>query len=289
MKSGQVYFGEKIDESGNSIKIKEWNSDFIVEIDKESIDTITPAVVIVTSKNNFEILGTIQSKTADNLKIKTSEGVSLDIAKKDIQSVEYLNHSYKTKTPIRNIKGVEEKELQNKNHTPQKHILEIKNATEKQNQSSLSSYSSNSYEKYFPFLGIGFGSPGVINLVAGYHFDRVLFKVHGGADNLYGGIQSSLLLNIYETNDCDFSLSIGTCFGFWSRKKERRYTIPEGNINREYLAYYYDDFWYSGGLFQIQLHGITFEAGVATPILSENPDINQTLALLNLGYVYYFN
>ncbi len=286
MNSGAVYYGEKIAETDSSYNIKTWESDFSIELKKSDIKSINPVFVVLQTKRNFEINGTLESQAADTLIIITSEGATLKVAKVDVVKLEYLNNTRGySRTPIDKIEIEDEVDQdqeheQRPNTEAQKHIIEIRNATDKSVMSTACF--AETYDEYFPLAGIKIGTPGFLNASFGYHFNALTLNLHGGAQSDKIGMQTSLLFNVYETRDYDFGLSAGICFGYKYDKSEIG--------NREDLNFKNEEFSYSGMLLQIQWYGLTLEIGRAKAIHSnKNEGIDENIDLINFGYIYYFN
>lgn len=273
MKSGDLYYGEKISESDRYIQIKDFNTGMLIEIDKSQIDKETPAIYSIITNSNIEILGTIAERSADYYSVKTNDGVLIQVEKSKIATISYVedeaaNFWTDTNSAIK-------PKINNDNQANQAKTNQTKNTQ----PNTLPDYYQNVNHNY-AFWGLGVGTPGLFNALFGYHFENLTIKLHGGLGGDIYGVQSSFLLHLYETKDYSFGISLGLNFGLWSEVNES-YDL----WNREYMDLR-DDYFYSGGSFQIQYVGILLEIGMGVPTFADVA--NESMLLLNLGYSYSF-
>ncbi len=279
MKSGEVYIGEMIDESDTYIQLRQMNSDITIKIEKSKISKIEPALCRLITNQNYEIYGNIIERQRMVYKVKTSDGVVIDVDRSGVLSIDYVNEEdfnnwTNPVSPIRKIEVQDETESNNSTDI-NKNIVQ---------KDAYSKYYEQTYNQNFPYVGITLGTPGMINAALGYHLDNIMFELKGGASDDYAGVQGSMLLNIYETDDCVFGMGIGLNFGMISHKRPSyEYHWYDNN------DYVYDDYFFTGATFQIRWHGVTFDIGVATSIMNDNVYVDESFPLGNLGYMYYFN
>ncbi len=284
MKSGAVYIGETIDESDTYIQLRQINSEITIEIEKSKIDKIQPALCRIVTNQNYEIFGNIIERQRMVYKVKTSDGVVIDVDRSGVLSIDYVNEEdfnnwTNPVSPIRKIEVQDETKSNNSNDI-NKNIVQ---------KDTYSKYYEQTYNQNFPYAGITLGTPGMFNLALGYHLESIIFELKGGAGDEYAGVQSSMLLNIYETDDCIFGMSVGLSLGYMSHKRKEHFYEIDGNSFRSYDKYFYDKYFFTGATIRIQWYGVTFDIGIATSIMSDNPEVDESFALANLGYMYYFN
>ncbi len=290
MLSGDVYLGEITDESNSYIELKLNNSDITIEIEKSKIESIKPALCRIVTDENYEIYGYIMERERRAIKVKTSDGVLLEVDPYDVTSIEYIdeNDFNDWTDPVPHIRKIETPEV-TEEQEPKINNTDLKSNQPNVQNDSYSQYYEQTLNKNFPYVGITLGTPGIFNAAFGYHIDNVILELKAGASDEYAGVQGAMLINIYETNDCVFGMSLGLNLGYMSHKRKNyiKYmfdeilTIEELNIHDEYA--------FTGANFRIQWYGVTLDIGIATSIMNDNYYVDESFALVNLGYMYYFN
>ncbi len=294
MQSGDIYHGEKIEENDTFIKIKQINSDISIEIRKSSIDEILPVMYRIITDKNYEIFGNVIERTQNWYKVKTSDGVVVDVERSGITSIEYVDEDkYDPWTnPVPSITKLNYTNTQNYSSEGNIENSPINKINDNKNTRAEDTYSQY-YKKVegikTPFVGVSLGAPILFNLTLGYHYDDVIVDLQGGASDEYAGGRISLLLNLYETNNRKFFINIGLCIGYLSHKRVGYYVNKLGNTAYIDKIYYYDKYFFTGGLVQAQWYGFNLELGLGTSVMSDNIYVEDSIFLFNIGYKYYFN
>ncbi|MCK5740957.1 MAG: hypothetical protein KAH48_01965 [Chlorobi bacterium] len=128
-----------------------------------------------------------------------------------------------------------------------------------------SEHENKSKDKYHMF-GATFGYPDLINLLYGYQFDKIGFRISGGTILWTFGLKGSIVYNIFKSEYTEHSLAITTA---WSSGFSR--LIPEGN------SY--------GVTYSINLFGLFAEFGIGRTI-----DVYKEIFFIGqAGIVWRFN
>ncbi len=118
----------------------------------------------------------------------------------------------------------------------------------------------------YHMFGATYGYPDLINLLYGYQFDKIGFRISGGTILWTFGLKGSIVYNIFKSEHTEHSLAITTA---WSSGFSQ--VIPEGN------SY--------GVTYSINLFGLFAEFGVGRTI-----DVYKEIFFIGqVGYVWRFN
>jgi hypothetical protein len=255
MKSGDVYFGEKLSETETTIKLKEFDSGLTVEINKSLIEKTLPLLCSIETTNGYEIIGSIVDRTNGTYKITASDGVVLEIEQSQIAKVTYFEEDEVswpvTKKTIQIIDGNQNLQLDKndrKQEHPENYLYDMQVNQQYQNPNQLPDYYRNTYSGNFGYLGFRIGTPGLFNLAVGLHTKDLEFALLGGAGGELLGLQGSILFNLYTTENYLFSINAGICLGYQAEKKtERSHYISRGDIY--FIEYYYtEDYFFTGAM-----------------------------------------
>ncbi len=290
MLSGDIYLGEITDESNSYIELKLNNSDITIEIEKSKIESIKPALCRIVTDENYEIYGYIMERERRAIKVKTSDGVLLEVNPYDVTSIEYIdeNEFNDWTDPVPHIRKIETPEV-TEEQEPKINNTDLKSNQPNVQNDSYSQYYEQTLNKNFPYVGFALGTPGVFNLTVGYHTEHAIFELKGGAGDEYAGAESSMKLNIFETEKSEFGLNVGLNLGYMSHKRQEYDLLIVENYYIYTDEFVFDKYFYTGATFGIQCYGVTFNIGIAAAIMSDNPNIDESFPLANLGYMYYFN
>lgn len=259
MKSGEEYYGEKIDETSETLVIKESISGTILKIPKENVYSSYVSFVEITTKDGYRTQGTLIESTDDLLILKNKEGILFEIKRSNVSEIDQLDeHSFE--------------DLDDRAFIGE-------------------------YGDEFAMAGFSIGTPGMVNLVLGYHFDWFTIKAHGGSNGVFSGIQFGLLFNIYETDDNSFSIGLGVATGFWWESEKEMYVdvYKYGNndevlkIVRENMQVT-DKYYYMGSSIYVRYSGFYLEFGSSDSIMEDIiPRDKQYESLINVGYTVNFD
>lgn len=257
MKSGDEYYGNPIEETDKTVKIKEIMSGNIIEIPKDSISSRQQLFLEITTQDGYRIQGIVLERNEDVFKIRGKNNVVsvvkrsniIDMERVDKESIEELN-----------------------------------------DRAYLGKWGDN-----FAMGGFGLGTPGGLNMLLAYHSDWLTFSVQGGSNGEFSGVQWGLLLNVYETDDNSFSIGLGVATGFWwERNKEL--DIKEYKYGGEMVPVEISDvvitdkYYYRGILISMRYGGFFIEYGSSSSSFEENiPREGSAGTLINIGYVLRFD
>ncbi len=259
MKSGEEYYGEKIDETSEILVIKESLSGTILKIPKEIILSSHESFVEITTRDGYRTQGMLIESTEDFLKIKNKKGIIFEIRKSNILEFNHLDEN--------NLDNLDDRTF----------IGELGDE--------------------FAMAGFSLGTPGMVNLVLGYHFDWFTTKAHGGTNGVFSGVQFGLLFNIYETDDNSFSIGLGVATGFWW-ESEKELVVDEYNYGSSGEAVQLlkedmrvtDKYYYMGSSIYVRYAGFYIEFGSSDSMIEDiKPRDKQYEALINVGYTINFD
>ncbi len=293
MKSGDIYYGEVISEDVNAFTIREYDSDFMIQLQKKQIEKIEPLYFNIITKNAFEIKGYIVEKHPEFLKVKTSDGVIFEVARAQIQQMTFIDDPIDT-WPANEpkISKLSSNQIDNQN------TEDIKAKPQKYRgvpQVHLHEEEEKSLGDNFAFIGAGLGTPAVINLIGGYHLDFCTLRVHGSFGGYYSGAQSTVFFNLIELFSNKLSIKVGVNSGFWIEARKDEY--PEYHYHKDrndrlvevYTSYKEyikkTGYYYYGGCVNLSIWGFFMEVG-----FSEGTGIGSTVLFQGqVGFTYSFD
>ncbi len=259
MKSGEEYYGEKIEETDEILKISESCSGTILQLPKVNILSTHDSFVEITTKDGYRTQGMLIGRTEELLKLKYKDEIVFEIRRSNISKIKQLDEDSFDDLDDRAFIG----ELGDE----------------------------------FAMAGFSLGTPGRVNLVLGYHLDWFTVKAHGGSNGVFSGIQFDLLFNIYETDDNSFSIGFGMATGFWWERKKELFVDEDsfGNMGdvpqivKEDMRVS-DKYYYIGSSIYVRYEGFYIEFGSSESMIEDIiPRKNQNEVLFNVGYTVSFD
>ncbi len=290
MKSGNVYYGKLIKEFDNHYKIKEYESDLIIRLNKEQVDTIQPLLMVLKTDTDHEIKGYLINSNDEYYFLEASEGAQLDVEKSSIISIGYIDKEASSK-PISKIKNGEDT---NSDKSAQNFYEEQEH---KANQNLKNDITETKLElgDNFAYVGAGLGTPAVFNIIGAYHLDFFTLQIHGGFGGQYSGAQSTFYFNLLEGFSNKLSLKVGVCSGYRheAQKTYRRdYYLKYDSYSKSYITDYYESeyiqkevYYYYGLSANLNIYGFFLEAGVSSGIYNGS----EVQFLGQFGFNYRFD
>ncbi len=292
MKSGDIYYGEVISEDANAFKIREYDSDFVIQLQKKQIEKIEPLYFNIITKNAFEIKGYIVEKQPEFMKVKTSDGVIFEVARAQIQQMTFIEDptdTWPTNEPT--ISKLSTNQIENQNTED----LKTKPQYRDEAKVLLPEKEKEVLGDNFAFIGAGLGTPAVINLIGGYHLDFCTLRVHGSFGGYYSGAQSTVFFNLIELFSNKLSIKVGVNSGFWIEARtdeyQEYYYLTDRNdkvrdVNTRYKEYIKKTgYYYYGGCVNLSIWGFFMEVG-----FSEGTGIGSTVLFQGqVGFTYSFD
>ncbi len=272
MKSGKIYYGTKEDENDTYVRIKDFDTQFIISLNKQEINTIEPLLLSIETNQGSQLSGFIISKNDKSYKIKTTDNIIIDIDRAKVRKISYTSEQENTwpnaQPTVSRVENNQKRNQINTNDDSRKYESKYSEDSTNKNKSELGDN--------FAYAGFALGTPAGINFVGAYHLDYATFQLSGAIGGVYSGAQSAFYLNLIEVLDNKISLKIGLCSGFRLEAQIDYHSEPfyrYDNYNKEYVLDYSEikyvnqvDYYYYGGLVNINIYGFFLEAGISNGI-----------------------